>query len=447
VESQLVNWNREWQIVRSVLPASQDSSITYRKLVGQFYFQYGLLLVNSFGLQNALDNPSSKVDAAHFFARCHSAAVQCAVIVRDELVPRGFLRYSPDSHFVLISYAVLTLLKLSLSEFCRHMHNPERTVALVKDVAESLDKIAVGPQHTPALYATFLRALIDARPVQTPPQANSVLDGRGMDGVLGIVQGMGTGMGAGEGQEFSFTSHGMGMGMNTDTDLGAMHMSTDNLRHFDYGLGLGLDLDSTLNMDVNPNSLPGTGHARRDSNTEAALLSTYLNLNTVPETTLYQDAGFVFDQSNGLGLAEEMMAGFALASTGDDGNRSREGRGNDNGSGSGSGNGPQTPRPSHRLFSSSLGEMGPPPPPGSASGSGPMETSSFSDLQAHSAAAARGDLDANMISVDSILSPNFWDSILIPGFSSTFEGLSGGMVYGANGSGLITPRANSPGPS
>lgn len=44
------------------------------------------------------------------------------------------------------------------------MHNPERTVSLVQDVAKCLEKIAVGPQHTPALYATFLRALVDAKP-------------------------------------------------------------------------------------------------------------------------------------------------------------------------------------------------------------------------------------------------------------------------------------------
>jgi len=60
---------------------------------------------------------------------------QCAIIVRDKLVPRSFLRYSPDTHFVLILYAVLTLLKLSLTEFCKHMQNPRRTVSLVKDVA------------------------------------------------------------------------------------------------------------------------------------------------------------------------------------------------------------------------------------------------------------------------------------------------------------------------
>jgi len=45
-----------------------------------------------------------------------------------------------------------------------------------------------------------------------------------------------------------------------------------------------------------------------------------------------------------------------------------------------------------------------------------------------------------MMSMDSIFSNNFWDSVLVPGYSNTLEGLSGGFVFGAGGSGLITPR-------
>lgn len=92
--------------------ASQDEHLPYRKLVGKFYFNYALLVVNSFGLQNAMDQ--SQVDIGHFFARCHTSATTVALIVRDELGPLGYLKYSPDSHFVQISYAVLTLLKVSV---------------------------------------------------------------------------------------------------------------------------------------------------------------------------------------------------------------------------------------------------------------------------------------------------------------------------------------------
>ena len=75
-----------------------------------FYFHYAMLIINAFGLQNALER--SAVDIGHFFARCHSSAVSCASIFRDDLGPAGFLRYAPDSHFVMGSYAVLSLLKV-----------------------------------------------------------------------------------------------------------------------------------------------------------------------------------------------------------------------------------------------------------------------------------------------------------------------------------------------
>ena len=66
-----------------------------------------------------------------------------------------------------------------------------------------------------------------------------------------------------------------------------------------------------------------------------------------------------------------------------------------------------------------------------------------------------------MLTMDSILNSNLWDSVLVPstvlyveanftqvflltawpiGYSNTMEGISGGFVYGAGGSGLITPR-------
>ncbi len=83
----------------------------YRELIGKFYFNYAMLIVNSFGLQNALER--SAVDIGHFFARCHSSAAACATVLRDELGPLGYLRYAPDSNFVQGSYAVLSLLKVS----------------------------------------------------------------------------------------------------------------------------------------------------------------------------------------------------------------------------------------------------------------------------------------------------------------------------------------------
>jgi hypothetical protein len=81
-------------------------------MIAQFYFHYANLVINSFGLQNALER--SPADIAHFFGRTHSSAITCARLVKDELVPRGFMKYSTDSHFVFLSYALLTLLKVCL---------------------------------------------------------------------------------------------------------------------------------------------------------------------------------------------------------------------------------------------------------------------------------------------------------------------------------------------
>lgn len=70
---------------------------------------------------------------------------------------------------------------------------------------------------------------------------------------------------------------------------------------------------------------------------------------------------------------------------------------------------------------------------------------------------------SNLLSLDSILSSDFWDSVLVPGmvlwiydefkisytftsgYSQSLEGLSAGFVYGANGnSGYIASRLGSP---
>lgn len=129
IEAQIQGWLNEWtsrrtgigeclslrHIQRSRILAIEsdvDSNYyTYLVIIANFYYNYAMLVVNSFGLQNALER--APVNVGHFFTRCYSSAVACATTVKDELGPRGFLRYSPDSHFVQCSYAVLSLLKVS----------------------------------------------------------------------------------------------------------------------------------------------------------------------------------------------------------------------------------------------------------------------------------------------------------------------------------------------
>jgi hypothetical protein len=92
---------------------SADETARYHAVMPDFFGSYSLLALNSFGLQNALERVP--VEIPHFFARVLGAAKRCVILVRDELAPKGFLKYAPDSHFVYTSYAVLSLLKVSRS--------------------------------------------------------------------------------------------------------------------------------------------------------------------------------------------------------------------------------------------------------------------------------------------------------------------------------------------
>lgn len=51
------------------------------------------------------------------------------------------------------------------------MDNDQQPLSLVKDIADLLESVAAGPLHTPALYSTFLRALINAK-MNPPPKSD-----------------------------------------------------------------------------------------------------------------------------------------------------------------------------------------------------------------------------------------------------------------------------------
>ncbi|KAJ7355918.1 fungal-specific transcription factor domain-containing protein [Mycena albidolilacea] len=176
-ETQVLAWRQHWNGIAAAKGDENPLSPAreYLNYISIFYFNYTMLVLNSFGLQNALER--APLDIGHFFARCHSSATACAVLVRDNLGPRGFMKYSPDSNFVQTSYAVLSLLKLIRPEFQAFLENEEQTIGLVKDVADVLENISANALHTPALYSKFLRALISQR-LETPaPESKPVSRG------------------------------------------------------------------------------------------------------------------------------------------------------------------------------------------------------------------------------------------------------------------------------
>lgn len=57
-------------------------------------------------------------------------------------------------------------------EFRAFLGDEQKIFGLVKDVAELLETVAVGPTHTPALYSSFLKALTSVR-AEGPTRAGS----------------------------------------------------------------------------------------------------------------------------------------------------------------------------------------------------------------------------------------------------------------------------------
>jgi len=167
IESQLLTWYADWDLKKSPFPGV-DCLVLCKK----FYLNYGMLVINSFGLQNALEkNP---INIGHFFGRCHTSAIASISVMKDEMAVKGYLKYSPDSHFVQSSYALLTLLKLLRPEL-RSYVDEQKTLNFIRETADVFDSVAASPLHTPALYSVFLRALVSARKnsVMGPADAES----------------------------------------------------------------------------------------------------------------------------------------------------------------------------------------------------------------------------------------------------------------------------------
>ncbi|KAG6873782.1 hypothetical protein C0995_011007 [Termitomyces sp. Mi166 len=330
-EAQLLAWKDTWIMHRDwtrayspPLPSSQyelttqpqlvtgldSEAVEYKRLMAHFYYNYAVLVINSFGLQNALER--SPVDLGHFFAQCHSSATACAVIVRDHLGPKEYMKYAPDTHCVMTSYALLTLLKLVRPEFHPFLDDEQRTLTLVADVAHTLENCAANPLHTPALYAHFLRALINAKSssINTTTTATTEND------------------------------------MNTDAQsLDAQTFSTQQQQQED--------------TPANPADPAGT---------------------TSPTT-----ANAV---ANAIYSVFGLEPGYSLNPFG---------------------------------FESEMGPV--------------ADVSTFPPTMAPN---PPGDNMASL-TMDNILGSGFWDSVIVPGYNS-MDGLTGGFLFGAGGSGLITPR-------
>lgn len=164
-----------WMALHETSPPAENADLATRSMYyiarqAPLRYNYAVLVLNSFGLQYALERPSdfASADKPQYLARCVHAAKEIITTVKYGM--REILRYAPDPTFVTVAYACVFLLKLIQPTFARYIHEDEILV-LVTHTIEVLEETAVDPSHTPALYASFLRMLIQSRLEQRSREA------------------------------------------------------------------------------------------------------------------------------------------------------------------------------------------------------------------------------------------------------------------------------------
>ncbi|BGP26143.1 zn(2)-C6 transcription factor [Rhodotorula toruloides] len=157
---QLDQWRQDWSDPVLISSDPDNHSLTARALMRDYYWDYYRLFLLSFAVQHALDDPASKIDLPSYCVLCFESAERMIVLLRDFFGPQGILRYAIDSTFVYATYAAVFLLKLVSPTFASFI-DEQAAMKLVRELADTLEAAAVDEQHTPALYASFLRMLID----------------------------------------------------------------------------------------------------------------------------------------------------------------------------------------------------------------------------------------------------------------------------------------------
>ncbi|KZT65531.1 hypothetical protein DAEQUDRAFT_768801 [Daedalea quercina L-15889] len=151
----------------------QDPACAFRASLLPFLTSYSRLVMYSFGFQQAYKRGIRPEDQI-FLDNCFQAAKSVILCMIDTLCPSGYMRFSPDGHFIFASFASAFLLKARIPElYPKHLMRPEfKSLITAAQEAEIFDligrlirtlsspEIAIDERHTPKLHARFLAGLL-----------------------------------------------------------------------------------------------------------------------------------------------------------------------------------------------------------------------------------------------------------------------------------------------
>ncbi|KAI5453006.1 hypothetical protein NCC49_006537 [Naganishia albida] len=152
---------RIWDYWKPVLEkAKSDSGVPYEQ-IARFYYHHNSLVICSFGLQNALEN--NALDLTAYFCKVYDHASGVLELVQSAFVPNSLLNSVMSSQLIMITYAALSMLKLTRLETRPLQVETKDVLQRILSVADALQASGSLPQHPPRLYATLLRRLVDSR--------------------------------------------------------------------------------------------------------------------------------------------------------------------------------------------------------------------------------------------------------------------------------------------
>ncbi|KAH9030570.1 fungal-specific transcription factor domain-containing protein [Lactarius deliciosus] len=140
-----------------------DPACEFRAKLLPFYSNYAMLVMFSFGFQEAFLRGFQAGDEV-FFTRSLDCAKAVVTVLVDSLVPTGYIRFAPDGYFVFAAFASAFMLKLLRPECSRFI-----TPGLESEIYQVIERlintigspqIAIDERHTPMLYSRFLASLL-----------------------------------------------------------------------------------------------------------------------------------------------------------------------------------------------------------------------------------------------------------------------------------------------
>ncbi|TFY50349.1 hypothetical protein EVG20_g11570, partial [Dentipellis fragilis] len=162
-DSYLTQYFEEWteRFARDSDP--DDAASNFRCKLLPFLTNYSRLVMYSFGFQQAFQRGLGANDKI-YIAKSLGAAKEVVQTLVDSLAPSGYMRYSPDGHFIFASFASAFLLKLLRPEFAQFLPDGQESeiFELIGRLIQVLSspQIAIDERHTPKLYSRFLAGLL-----------------------------------------------------------------------------------------------------------------------------------------------------------------------------------------------------------------------------------------------------------------------------------------------